>query len=150
MTLRGTNSGKPMKTITLAMLRAYFAHTVRREILLNKLEEEIAGWSISNPGFKCWLFGSFLSNKPEPADIDVLLSAPLKRIPPDLPRRHKDCIHVKSNIGTTLRTKEQMVAEFNNVERNHALGIQLSVDEVVELVVAAGDAPTTFGHSAPS
>jgi hypothetical protein len=126
-----------MPEITLTQLEEQHATSDRRRVLLVKFKEELAEWRGYLADLNVWLFGSFLTDKQEPGDIDVLLAGRLKPgapLPPKLPRKHRDEVHVISNLGTgALATKEQLVQKFNEQEGNVEKGIQLTPDAVTDL-----------------
>ena len=126
-----------MPEITLAQLEEQHATSDLRRELLAKFQEELAEWQGYLADINIWLFGSFLSDKQEPGDIDVLLAGRLKPgapLPPKLPRKHKGEVHLLSIIGTgALANKERLVQKFNAQEGNVKKGIQVTPDSVTDL-----------------
>ena len=88
---------------------------------------------------RLWLFGSFLTEKNAPGDIDVLLTyrmdirqIAIQRGIPKFPRTHIQTVQILSHGGMTMLTKEEMVGRFNDLDANVQNGIQISSGDVIE------------------
>ena len=123
--------------ITIQELKQHHSATQRRQELLAAFEEELATWKTEVDSLRLWLFGSFLSDKPEPGDIDVLLTGRLVfgpiPGPPKFTRKHPDKVQVLRLIGTEPSSKTALIEKFNAQEGNADRGIQLHEDQTVEL-----------------
>jgi len=130
-----------MAGVSLDQLEQQFAVNTHRMGLLTKFKDELLDWQAYLTELRIWLFGSYLTDKDQPGDIDVLLAGRLKPgtpLPPKLPRKYRDDIHVmpelRFGIGE-LASKEQLVQKFNEDEGNMNRGIQISVHQVIDLLL---------------
>ena len=97
-----------MSQLTLAELRVRHAWNDRWRDLLTKLEDSINQWRSEVPEIRLWLFGSYLSDKPEPNDIDVLLTGRLHG-PPRISRKYPNHIQVLPWLSTKPQTKADVI-----------------------------------------
>lgn len=91
-----------MSEITFVQAEAQHATNKRHQELLTCFKDELDSWCDYFAELRVWLFGSYLTDKEQPKDIDILLAGKLKPgtpIPPKLPRKHKANVHVISIIG---------------------------------------------------
>ncbi len=127
-----------MPEITIEELEKQYSTNEHRKELLDQFKDELGEWRDYLAEVRIWLFGSYLTDKEQPEDIDILLAGRLKTgtsFPPKLPRKHKDRIHVISNLGTgMLSTKNDLIQKFNSNQNNVVKNIKLSADEVVDLL----------------
>ncbi len=130
-------------TMTLDEFRKAYAVNRRRRRLLRCLEDELAVIGKQCVKFSLIVFGSYITGKPEPGDIDVLISLlPRKEcvfsiMEQGLERKHRDEVDVQFQRGEfCTKSAAQLVAYFNDNPLNFNKGIRLI--EVVELVLPRG------------
>jgi len=126
-------------------LRKFSQHLVRgnrRKMLFAHLQEELGPLLRVCSEFRAWVFGSYLTTKRRPNDIDLLITC---RVPMHQAgivfqhlshRRHREDVQMLHRCGSSpMPTKEQMIAEFNSQERNNASGISIADDDLIELTL---------------
>src|SRR6056297_808818 len=110
----------------------------RRE-LVQKLEQELAYIRLQVDELVVLIFGSFITDEPNPHDVDLFISfKPSKDCVADilrygLDRLHPDVIDIQyRKLEYDLFSAEELVEYFNNNPLNFRQGI--SLDRVIELV----------------
>lgn len=120
--------------MNLQELEASHVQDGRRRELFDRLVEQIDVWNEEFSGLEVWLFGSFLTDKPEPGDIDILVTAPLAGNGFKKPTKlYPDDLQVLFQLSHRPKTKEKMVEILNR--KNQSLDFSLSVDDLVELTI---------------
>lgn len=116
----------------------YGSNEWRRE-LVQKLEQELAYIRQQVDELVVLIFGSFITDEPNPNDVDLFISfIPSKDKVADilkhgLDRLHPDLIDIQyRKLEYDLFTAEELVEYFNNNPLNFKEGI--SLDRVIELV----------------
>lgn len=123
--------------VTIHNLRERYAWNDTRSDLLACLERDLEKVAHALVSYRVVIYGSFVSNKDEPRDIDVLLTGNFKpgEFPP-ISFVSGSHVHWKTYLSEghspSLPSAEQMVVSFNSEPANRAKGIE--VKEWVELV----------------
>lgn len=130
--------------MTLPQLEERYAWNARRRALLWDLEEEFSQIARCSTGYRVVIFGSYLTNEPEPGDIDLIIAYDRKPgegdcgSENDVPFLHKAAIQIKCQVRigctTPLPSAHDLVADFNAFPANASSGIRINSDGWAELV----------------
>lgn len=127
--------------IAVADFRSQFGSTARRLHLINEFDRELTHLCRQTIGLQIFAFGSFLSDKPEPGDLDLLVfGKPLLGIHVFLPYQQITAVadlHLKAWFSTsfTPRTCAQIVDTFNAYPANAANGISITENDLCEIIL---------------
>jgi predicted nucleotidyltransferase len=117
-----------------------------REWLFQLFEEEIENLLRQSEKLRIIVFGSFITNKEKPSDIDVLISIIPNRdysyiiLKKGLPRLHKEKVDVQySKHQYFLESCESLIKTFNKNKLNKK--DKIVIEDAVE-VVLAGESPS--------
>lgn len=132
--------------MTLDEFEKTYAVNETRRRLLRLLGEELVVIGRQCKKFSIIIFGSYITEKPEPGDIDVLISLVPRQdciyriMKQGLEREHGKDVDVQFQRGEYYtKNAEQLVAYFNNNPLNFNRGIRML--EAVELLIpGCGDA----------
>jgi hypothetical protein len=126
---------------TLERFRCDYVWNDRRQELFLNLLDEIESIRKQSKQRRVFVFGSFLTSKRIPGDLDLLLSYEPTSIPPKLVRVHPNDIQIKSNARMAfgkpviLDSKEAAIRDFNSDPANIQNHIFLSSTQVRELLI---------------
>lgn len=132
-----------MQILNLADFVVRYNGSERRQALLIELKKEIAHLCGFASSFRVLVFGSFLTEKPVPGDIDLLIAGIGKTFALRYPQvTSKDDLDLMTWFsvplhGSSLRvpSAEELVHRFNNEQSNAEKGIAISIEDVCELMV---------------
>ncbi|MTJ94016.1 MAG: hypothetical protein F8N36_14335 [Desulfovibrio sp.] len=132
----------PNAKTSITEFRRRYGTTERRRYLLAALDREIANLLSFGTRIQIFVFGSFLTKKPEPGDIDLLVRghantpfAPYNSVCPG-------DIQVKSSfsvMGSRSYSRSEIVEKFNGDHKNVKNGIFINEDGVTELILEAAE-----------
>lgn len=136
-----TPAGGPIGTMSMKQFRRAYAWNERRRHLYHMLLDELVGVRSQCTIMRVLVFGSYITSKEEPGDIDVLIGLIPTRecayafMTTGLVHRHPDDVDVTYHkTQMFLQTAEQLVRFFNNNPLNQKKHIAL--DRVIELTDA--------------
>lgn len=126
-------------SLTLDQFKVQYGATQKRKLLLAELEQFLANLTENFSSYRVLVYGSFISLKPEPGDIDVMVSvicspkdagfARFKNLQ-ELATSNVDVftLNLKSSFGATepVPDAEAMVIAFNAREAHVTTGIHCS------------------------
>jgi len=129
-----------IRTMTLEEFRGVFAVNERRSYLLGELLEELNVVARQCEKVSVIVFGSYITGKEEPGDIDVLVSLVPKKdhvysiMKNGLEKEHVKNVDVQFQRGEYFtKSAGQLVDYFNGNPYNFRKGIR--IDRAVELLV---------------
>jgi hypothetical protein len=129
--------------LTLMQLEETYAWNDRRRELLGKLKEELAQITRCSTGYRAVLYGSYLTKKTDPGDIDLIIAYDRRMGAKncgsmEFPFLHKGDIQIKlserQGYTTPLPSAESLVLEFNEFPTNASKDIRIEPDTWMELV----------------
>lgn len=130
--------------ITLLQLEEKHAWNARRRELLKKLKEELDQFARCSTGYRAVVYGSYLTEKPEPGDMDLIIAYDRRmgakncRSGFGFPFLHKGDIQIKTEermgCTTPLPSAADLVKGFNDFPTNAAKGIRIEPGTWTELV----------------
>ncbi len=128
-----------IEKLDIIQVRQRYGFSDWRRELVQKLEQELAYIRLQVDELVVLIFGSFITDEPNPHDVDLFISfKPSKDCVADilrygLDRLHPDVIDIQyRKLEYDLFSAEELVEYFNNNPLNFRQGI--SLDRVIELV----------------
>ena len=132
-------------SLTLAQFRTQFGTTPERQRLLDELDSFLAQLQFNFKMYRVLAYGSFLSQKPVPGDIDVMVSVSSALSDPgfnkfkklqELATEEVDVftLNLKNSFGIAdpVPDADSMVSAFNSRKAHLAKGIQCQ--DAIELL----------------
>ncbi|HMB19574.1 MAG TPA: hypothetical protein VKQ10_00775 [Spirochaetota bacterium] len=128
-----------IEKLDIIQVRQRYGFSDWRRELVQKLEQELAYIRLQVDELVVLIFGSFITDEPNPHDVDLFISfKPSKDCVADilrygLDRLHPDVIDIQyRKLEYDLFSAEELVEYFNNNPLNFRQGI--SLDRMIELV----------------
>src|SRR5688500_6397551 len=122
-----------MNALRLSELEQKYATNPQRRRLFAALSEKLAELRRHNI-IRVWLFGSYVTDKVEPKDVDVLVNTVSNGVPGGGYAKATKELHILWFHGY-LKDADEIVRWADDSERNIAQGFRIAKANIVELIL---------------